>query len=354
MKINLFKVANADPSISMHKYGNKLFDNLIKIDGLEVNEVKMGLSYSNSLQGIIAREVIYPLQAHGLTGDVNHIVDHSYGNLAYFLDPQKTVVTCHDLNAIYFPRQSSFFGRKRFIYNVRGMLRCGYIIADSESTKKEIEKRFKYRGLIKVVYLGVDEEFGLIRNLDKEKILNKFKLPKNKQFILHTSGSKPVKNIPILIDVISQLGKNSHLIKVGKFTSEQKELIQAKKLEDRIHEIGRISQEELVEMYNMADLLIVPSIAEGFGFPVLEAMKCGCPVICADNTSLPEVGGQAALYCQTYDISSYVKNINLVLSDRHLKKKMIDLGLVQAGKFSWLKTAREVSKIYHLIYEKNS
>ncbi|MBU2477333.1 glycosyltransferase, partial [Candidatus Micrarchaeota archaeon] len=97
---------------------------------------------------------------------------------------------------------------------------------------------------------------------------------------------------------------------------------------------------------NLADLFVFPSFYEGFGFPVLEAMKCGCPVITSNVSSLPEVSGNAAIQINPNDINQLSQEIQKILTNKELKKKMIQKGLNQAKKFSWKKCAEKTLKVY--------
>ncbi|MFN2255840.1 MAG: glycosyltransferase family 4 protein, partial [Candidatus Promineifilaceae bacterium] len=117
-------------------------------------------------------------------------------------------------------------------------------------------------------------------------------------------------------------------------------------LERRVHFTGYVADQELPLWYNAADALVFPSIYEGFGMPVLEAMACGTPVIAARTSSIPEAGGEAALYFEPQDAAALARHIDSVLDDDRLAKHMQQSGLEQAQKFSWEQAGIETSQVY--------
>jgi glycosyltransferase involved in cell wall biosynthesis len=118
-------------------------------------------------------------------------------------------------------------------------------------------------------------------------------------------------------------------------------------LENRVHFTGFIEDEDLPALISCASLVAMPSKYEGFGLPVLEAMACGVPVIASNTSSLPEVGGDAALYAAPDDVREWVELIDRVLADPALQASMREKGLRQAQKFRWSEAARQTAKIYH-------
>ncbi len=109
---------------------------------------------------------------------------------------------------------------------------------------------------------------------------------------------------------------------------------------------NNVANEELVKFYSESKLFVFPSFYEGFGLPVLEAMVCGAPVITSNVSSLPEVGGDAVVYCNPYDIEDIKNKIEMVLGDEQLQQKMIEKGLKRAKQFTWEKAAKEHMKLF--------
>jgi glycosyltransferase involved in cell wall biosynthesis len=123
-------------------------------------------------------------------------------------------------------------------------------------------------------------------------------------------------------------------------------------LDDRVHFLGRVSSEDLLYLYNAAEMLAHPAFYEGFGLPPLEAMACGLPVVVSDVASLPEVVGDAGLLIDPHDADELSVAMWRVLTDSDLSQEMRDNGQRQAERFSWRRAARETQEIYRLAYEK--
>ena len=161
------------------------------------------------------------------------------------------------------------------------------------------------------------------------------------------------KNFIGVLKAFEQMDDKSYkLLIVGSFSSNfnvdveiQKLIINAKQNSNIVFKSG-INNDELMELYNESILFVFPSFFEGFGLPVLEAMACGTPVICSDKSSLPEVGGDAVLYCNPYEISDIKHKIELVISDKVLQNRMAQKGLKRANGFSWDKAAHEHIKLF--------
>ena len=117
---------------------------------------------------------------------------------------------------------------------------------------------------------------------------------------------------------------------------------------------GFVSTEELVLLYNMATVFIMPSLYEGFGLPIVEAMSCGCPVVTAKEGSLPEVAGEAAFYVDGYSIDAIANGIKEVFFNTNLQKQLSEKGLQQAKKFSWKKTAEQTVAVYDSVISRKS
>jgi glycosyltransferase involved in cell wall biosynthesis len=126
------------------------------------------------------------------------------------------------------------------------------------------------------------------------------------------------------------------------------EAIARNRLEKDVLVIPNMPEDDLISLYNLAEALVFPSLCEGFGLPVLEAMQCGCPVITSRISSLPEVGGDAAMYCDPEEQDSIADALHLVLEDEELRNKIRKKGLEHAARFSWEKTAGAT----HHVYEK--
>jgi glycosyltransferase involved in cell wall biosynthesis len=123
------------------------------------------------------------------------------------------------------------------------------------------------------------------------------------------------------------------------------DMITENNLQERIIKLGFISEEDLVMMYNLADCYLYPSLYEGFGLPILEAQACGCPVITSTVSSCPEVAGAGAMYIDPHNVGDMARAMTEVVTDKKLRKKLVDEGLKNCAQFTWDKTATALLEI---------
>ena len=246
------------------------------------------------------------------------------------------------------------FGYTRFLFRP-SLRKAKVIIASSHSTKKDLVERYNVNEKkIRVVYPAADECF---HTADDEKSLLNTRKRYNAEagYLLHISSSDPRDNTPAVIrayqKVHSKLRTPKKLIICGSINPEEsglKKLITELGLENSIIFTGCLSllSEELVALYQAADLFIDPSLYEGFGFQVVEAMACGIPVITSNVTSLPEIVADAGVLVSPTDIDSLASAIIMVLTDSRLREILCQKSLERAKFFSWDKTAQETLAIY--------
>jgi glycosyltransferase involved in cell wall biosynthesis len=268
-----------------------------------------------------------------------------------------SVVTIHDLIPLVFPSSMpSKLGR--FYYqkvNSKVAKKTKIIIAVSNSTKKDLLEQFDVpEEKIRVIYNGVAESFDVIENetlLDEVK--KKYKI--RSKVLLSVGNPKPHKDWLGLIEAFARLGSEAQdyqLVLVGSRDPRYPkidQLIKKLHLEDRVVITGFVKESDMPLLYNSADVFIFPSLYEGFGLPVLEAMACGTPVLCSNFSSLPEVAGDATLMFDPNDKNSLIEGIENLLSDEKLKKDLSEKGLKRAKLFSWEKTAQQTLEVYREI-----
>jgi glycosyltransferase involved in cell wall biosynthesis len=180
-----------------------------------------------------------------------------------------------------------------------------------------------------------------------EELNKKFGI--TKPYILFVGTIQPRKNIAKLIEAVSLLkNKEIQLVVVGKKGWLWEEILAAPekfKITDRIKFLDFVGNEDLPSLYKNAQCFVLPSLYEGFGLPVLEAMQFGCPVVTSNVSSLPEVGGDAAIYFDPESVDDMAEKIDKVISDEKLRAEMTEKGYNQVKKFSWEKTAKETLKV---------
>lgn len=270
-----------------------------------------------------------------------------------------TVITVHDLIPLVLKDLFPIGVKGNLKWNMNKIIlkSADAIIADSQSSKNDIVKLVGVSEKnVHVVHLAAGEEFKRIKNYELEikSLKEKYNLPD--RFVLYVGDVTRNKNLVNLVDAIEKI--NLPLVMVGKALTNKKfdksnpwnqDLVfvqeQAEKNKN-IHLLGFIPQEDLVGLYNTATVFVLPSLYEGFGFPVLEAMQCGCPVVTTKQGSLREVAGDAAHFVDPKDIDSIAKGIEEVFYSKKLQDTLQKKGLIQAKKFSWEKTAEETVKIY--------
>ncbi|MCL5004201.1 MAG: glycosyltransferase family 4 protein [Patescibacteria group bacterium] len=294
---------------------------------------------------------IYPRLAAGNQADVNHILDHSYGHLLNFLDPKRSVVTCHDLMPLIYEKNESL--RREFESVVGNIKKAAKVIADSVDTQNDLIKYLSVpEDKITVVYLGVDPVFRPFSFKEKTAARKKFGLPEGKIIFSHGRADLPWKNTEGIIRAFSEVAKavpGAYLLKVNSLTSEQTALLKQLGLSERYLEIDNPSDKDLAGLYNLADVFLSPSFKEGFGLTVLEAMACGLPQVVSRGTSLEEITGDLGIYVDPANIGQIAETV-LGVIDGRINVPPQEALTAQAGKFSWEKTANGTMEIYKKVF----
>lgn len=267
----------------------------------------------------------------------------------------KKIITFHDLS---FERYPEFFDRRRKFWHFsnhpkKQAEKASEIIAVSESTAYDLADLYGIdEKKIHVVYSGVRE--GFFREFSREELSHmkgKYRLPD--RFILSVSTIEPRKNVLGIIkafEIFKERGGSGEMKlviagKPGWLYQESFKAIENSKWRDDILYLGFIEDEDKPALYKLAELFVYPSIYEGFGFPALEAMASGTPVITSDCSSLPEVVEDAALLVDPFSISDIAWLMGEVIRDKTLASLLKEKGVAQARKFSWQKCAEETLQI---------
>jgi len=269
----------------------------------------------------------------------------------------KSIVTIHDL--LYFPIPGKInLNEYKFLDTLymrlfipRSVKQSVHIIADSHSTKEDVMILFKIpQGKISVVHLGVSS-FAK-RTIEKEKIRTILKeIDIRKPFIFYAGTATKRKNLSVLIKAMGMIrDKIAHDLVVTCGGSEKnvplkKELKRAGIL-DRTRILGTVKSDELVALYKSACVFVFPSLYEGFGLPVLEAMAIGTPVICSNASSLPEVAGDAALLFDPHNAYQLKDCLLKLLKNEELRQSFIQKGLERAKQFTWEKAAQKMIYVF--------
>lgn len=245
----------------------------------------------------------------------------------------KNLLVIHDLAWMRYPQAFSkkFYLWYKFLIP-RIAKKALLIFTVSKFSKKEIAENLNIPPeKIKVIYNGINEKFRPL-GLKREK------------FILWIGSFQPYKNLENLFLAFKIFKKNLpeyKLYLVGGLNKRVFRKIKLSKIEG-IEFLGEKEDEELIKLYNQASLFVFPSLYEGFGLPVLEAMACGCPVVASKIPSLEEIYGDAVVYVDPYDPESIANGMIKILTDENLQKELIKKGLEKVKQFGWDKTANEI------------
>ncbi|HCM37603.1 MAG: Glycosyltransferase [Candidatus Gottesmanbacteria bacterium GW2011_GWB1_43_11] len=275
-----------------------------------------------------------------------------------------TVVTVHDLTPIRFPEHFPRGIKGELKWQLQKYILRGIeaVITDSQASKVDVEK---FVGLdpqkVHSVYLAPEPEFFEKRDKsEKENIRKKYQLPG--KFAIYTGEVNWNKNLPNIIKAAT-LAK-IHLLIISKSFIEKHEesynpwkdsLLESQTLARNnpwVKGLGYVKLSELVTIYQMASVLLLPSYYEGFGLPVVEAFASGCPVITSDKGSLGEVAAGASLIVEPDDVSGMAKAIHSILTDQELGRKLIKKGKNKLSQFTWKKTADQTFNVYNSVLDK--
>lgn len=265
----------------------------------------------------------------------------------------KTLLTVHDLSFIRHP-QGAVDKLRRWLEKVvpRSLARADHVLADSESTKQDLTDIY---GLppqkITVVGAGVEPRFQPITDAATlNGVRHRYRLPPGK-FVLSVGTLEPRKNFTGLIRAFSQspVRETHHLVIAGGKGWLYEDIFaeaENSPVAGRIHLIGFVADDDLPALYSLADIFAYPSHYEGFGIPVIEAMACGTPVVCANNSCLPEVAGHSALQVTATDTPAIAQALNQLSVDQSLREKSVAEGFRQAQKFNWPAAANRLLDVY--------
>ena len=261
----------------------------------------------------------------------------------------RTLLTVHDLSYLHYPEH---FVPKLVRYLEqsvsRSVIRADWVLADSEATRRDLIAHLGTpSGKVKVLYSGVDPHFNEEREPGEGDLLRaRYGLAAG-SYVLSVGTIQPRKNYVRLIQAFAQLQApdfvNKQLVVAGGRGWLYEDIFaEAESHGDRVRILGFVDETDLPALYRNAALFAFPSLYEGFGLPVLEAMACGTPVVCSNVSSLPEVAGDAALLVDPLDTGGIAEAMARVLQDVGLQQDMIARGRSQAARFTWEKAARQL------------
>lgn len=273
------------------------------------------------------------------------------------LPTTKTILTVHDLSFVRAPETATPI-LKRYLDRVVpwSVKRANHVIADSQATKDDLVELYGTPAeKVSVLLSGVDPRFSPTNDSSLiQKVRQKYKIPDG-DYIISVGTVQPRKNFTRVIEALHALGDDFagvNLVIVGGkgwLDAPVYETVQKLGLQTRVIFTGFADDTDIPALYSGASLTAYPSLYEGFGFPIIESMACGTPVITSNVSSMPEVAGDAALLVDPYDVSAIATSMRLLLTDADLREKLIQQGFQQAQRFTWQRAAQELIQIYEQV-----
>jgi len=371
MKILLIGNYVNDGQISMQRF-SAVLENTLKQRGHEVLLIrpesffgKLMPSYKGTGKwlGYIDKFILFPprLRRALYRVDVAHICDHSNAFYAKYLKDIPHLVTCHDLLAIRSAlgeieeNPTKLSGRQLQKMILNGLRITKHIVCISETTKNDI---LRLTGLdprnVAVVYYGFNYPYSTMERQEAKKNLEHIKIDIEKPFFLHVGKDVWYKNRLGVLDIFKHILKfketsQFNLVFVGGgLTKKMHSFIGKHRLENRVFGIPFVESESLRALYSTTKALLYPSLYEGFGWPVIEAQACGCPVFAANRPPMTEVGGDTAVYIDPVKPQEAARTIVESLRSSEKMANMREAGFVNVKRFS---TENMVNK-YIQVYER--
>jgi glycosyltransferase involved in cell wall biosynthesis len=304
---------------------------------------------------IVWQRARLPLALERFTGPVDlvHAPD-------FVLPPVRrtpTLLTVHDLTFRIHP-ETAFANLRCYLDRAvpRSLARASHVLADSISTQRDLERLMQVpASKITVLYPGVGAQFRRVTDQSRLQALrNRYELPE--RFLFFIGTLEPRKNLMRLIEAYQQVLDDSgaspdslQLVLGGKPGWLSDAIVARAQRTSGVRMLGPVDEADLPLLYTLATATVYPSLYEGFGFPVLESLACGTPVLTSNTSSLPEVAGDLCVLVDPANVSNIADGITRLLSDSFLTKTVREQGPQQAARFSWDTAAVQLGKLYQMI-----
>lgn len=311
--------------------------------------------------GYLDKFVVFPwvLASRVRASDVVHICDHSNSMYTRFLRGRPNVVTCHDLLAVRsalgeVPQNpTGWSGRKLQRSILRGLRRAQFVACVSEQTMSDVRRLAgREESATVLIHNGLNYPYEPMQRTEARARARQLLHDPERPFFLHVGGNQWYKNRLGALEILACLRSRGQflahrLVMVGKpFTAPMRSFIQQGKLDDHIVELNDLPNEDLRALYSLAEGLIFPSLEEGFGWPVVEAQACGCPVFTSNRQPMMEVGGPGAVYFDATDPSAAAA---AVIEGLERRERMVVQGFENARRFSADAMIEAYAELYRAI-----
>ncbi|WP_309739448.1 MULTISPECIES: glycosyltransferase family 1 protein [unclassified Chamaesiphon] len=318
-------------------------------------------SYSISLriQKYYERFWRYPQAVRQQVADIFHIVEPCDANIAYWLQNSGSpiVVTCHDLANYFFPDnlqgsvQLPIVSKRAWLYSVNGMRYADHLISVSSATASDTTEILEIDPTqITVIPNAVEDIFGPLPKSAIAAYRQQQHISPATFCLLNVGSNHPRKNIDTILEAIAILKDRQLPIAFWKagadFTSAQQQFIQDRGLESIVRYFGKPDKSTLLQLYNAADVLVAPSLYEGFGMTLLEAMACGTPAITSNASAMPEVVGDAGVLVAPTSADEIAAAAIRLYHEPQFYQELVDRGLERVKAFTWERNAECVAQVY--------
>ena len=319
------------------------------------------------LSNVMSRYPRYLLKAHATRLAVNHIVDQAYGHLVYVLDASRTIVTCHDIFPLKLWKgairglEPRAMPPATVLLSLSGLKRARTIVTPTRATKEDL---VTFLGIdpekVRVVPYGIDAAHHEPRADERARAVEQFPLAGGAaRYILTVDTGAAYKNPRATVEVLARVRAVSNadvrLVRVGPPLAERerRRALQSGVL-TAIIELGPLPCKDVALLYYRSDALLFPSFYEGFGWPPLEAMACGLPVVSSRAAAVEEVVSDAALCADAEDYDALAAHMLRVLDDPATADHLIRSGRARAAAFTWDRAARDVTELYRITIKEHA
>jgi len=285
-----------------------------------------------------------------------HILDHTYAHLLFRAGRRPVVITVHDLMPVIVLRSptgglAESFRNRLLRRTLKALRAADAFLVGTEWLRRELATWLGNDKKIHVVPFGVDRAFFREAPGGRERGRRDWRIPEEAFVVLHVGSTVDRKNVPLVIQTVARLrmevGVDVHLLQVGgRLTAEQEQLVERLGLRRFLRSVPAADESTLRRAYSAADVLLFPSLYEGFGFPVLEAFASGLPVVTSGAGGLREVAGDAAVIVDGRDPAAYVQALVELSEDQDRREALIALGMNRAEGFTWRRTAELTAEVY--------
>lgn len=296
--------------------------------------------------GYLDKFVLFParLRTAAKSADVVHVCDHAYAPYTRYLEGIPTVVTCHDLIAArcalgeFSEIHTRWSGRRYQNMIVNGLAQAQHVVCDSDSTAHDVRRLCNLMpSATSVVHVALNFAYRPVSEAEKEIRLDRLGLSRSDRFILHVGGNTWYKNQAGVVRIFQKIAATQQACGIGLvmvsggLTASLRRVIGNGGSQQRVRVLSHVEPEDLRALYSSATALLFPSLQEGFGWPIIEAQACGCPVFASDRPPMTEVGGEGAVY---FDPENHEQAANMILDNLPHASRMRDAGFANIRRFS--------------------